>query len=91
MEHKIRPYRIKHKPTGLYYQPAANGNNLSKRGKVYLGGKNILSSKDTHVYIKIIPFSWVFIKYGSLFRQSNESHVTPIFKVPKIEFEKEEL
>lgn len=50
-----------------------------------------MSSKDAYVYIKIIPFSWVFIKYGSLFRQSNESHVTPIFKVPKTEFEKEEL
>lgn len=27
----MKPYRIKHKPTGLYYQPTVNGNNLSKK------------------------------------------------------------
>jgi hypothetical protein len=28
-------YKIRHKPTGLFYQPTRNGTNLSKRGKVY--------------------------------------------------------
>lgn len=28
-------YRIKHIKSGLYYQPITNGNNLSKKGKIY--------------------------------------------------------
>ena len=32
----MKPYRIKHKASGLYYQPTVNGSNLSKTGKVYL-------------------------------------------------------
>lgn len=35
-------YRIKHKPTGLYYKPGS-GNNLTKKGKVYTGGGNVLN------------------------------------------------
>ena len=35
-------YRIKHKPTGLYYKPG-QGNNLTKKGKVYTGGPNVLN------------------------------------------------
>lgn len=30
----MKPYRVKHKVSGLYYQPTVNGNNLSKTGKV---------------------------------------------------------
>lgn len=33
----MKPYRLKHKPSGLYYQPVTKGgNNLGKNGKVYL-------------------------------------------------------
>lgn len=32
----VKPYRIKHKASGLYYQPAINHSNLSKKGKVYM-------------------------------------------------------
>ena len=38
------PYRIKHKATGLYYKPGRP--NLSKIGKVYITGNNILSYID---------------------------------------------
>lgn len=35
----MKPYKIKHIPTGLYYQPRKHrGSNLSKRGKVYQTG-----------------------------------------------------
>lgn len=34
-------YRIKHKPTGLYYKPGKP--NLTKHGKVYTSGNNILT------------------------------------------------
>ncbi len=32
----MKPYKIKHKASGLYYQPLSNGDNLSKNGKIYL-------------------------------------------------------
>jgi len=37
----MKPYRLKHKPTGLYYQPGKN--NLSKNGKVYFTARHGLS------------------------------------------------
>lgn len=39
----MKPYRIKNKATGLYYQPLVNGNNLSKTGKVYLNWMDVLN------------------------------------------------
>lgn len=41
---QIKPYRLKHLPTGLYYQPHRHrGSNLSEKGKVYLSKGNALS------------------------------------------------
>lgn len=41
----IQPYKLKHVPTGLYYQPHKHrGSNLSKRGKIYQTSTNGLSS-----------------------------------------------
>lgn len=37
----MRPYRIKHVPTGLYYKPGKV--NLTKNGKVYTTGVNAFS------------------------------------------------
>ena len=37
----MRPYRIKHIPTGLYYKPGEV--NLTKNGKVYTTGVNAFS------------------------------------------------
>jgi hypothetical protein len=35
-------YKIKHKPTGLYYAPSkGNGSNLSPTGKIYQGNPKI--------------------------------------------------
>lgn len=40
----MRPYKIKHKPTGLYYQPISHrGSHFSKRGKIYQTKSNILN------------------------------------------------
>lgn len=40
----VIPYRLKHVPSGLYYQPHKyRGSNLSKKGKVYMTKGNILS------------------------------------------------
>ena len=40
----MKPYKLKHKPTGLYYQPKTHrSSNLSKKGKIYQTKNNILS------------------------------------------------
>lgn len=40
----MKPYKLKHTPTGLYYQPKKHrGANLSERGKIYQTKNNILS------------------------------------------------
>ena len=39
---EIKPYRIKHKPTGLYYYPGSGRTNLTLRGKIYKTKQNAL-------------------------------------------------
>jgi hypothetical protein len=41
----ITPYRLKHIPTGLYYQPTSNLSNLSFKGKIYQTNVNGISEK----------------------------------------------
>jgi hypothetical protein len=37
----LRPYKLKHKPTGLYFQPCKyGGSHLSKKGKIYQTNSN---------------------------------------------------
>ena len=41
----MTPYKLKHTPTGLYFQPHKHrGSNLSKNGKIYQTGTHGLSS-----------------------------------------------
>lgn len=41
----MKPYKLKHVPTGLYYQPhKRGGSNLSDRGKIYQTATHGLSS-----------------------------------------------
>lgn len=87
----MKPYRIKHKPTGLYYQPTVNGNNLSKTGKVYLTKNNVLNVKDTFVYISLNEQGKLYKKYGKYFPTLKPDHLYMIGRVAKTEFEKEEL
>lgn len=40
----VKPYKLKHIPTGLYYQPLKyRGSNFSKLGKIYQTKTNILN------------------------------------------------
>lgn len=48
-----KPYRIKHKASGLYYQPARNHSNLGKNGKVYMTNNSPLMSNNSYDYIAI--------------------------------------
>ena len=87
----MKPYRIKHKASGLYYQPAINGNNLSKTGKVYLAKNNVLSGKDTFVFISLNEQGRLYKEYGKLFPTPKPDDLYLIYRVPKTEFEIEEL
>ena len=57
----IKLHRVKHIPTGLYYQPGTN--NLSEKGKIYSNNHDVISanwycctgiriSKSSKVYLK---------------------------------------
>lgn len=48
-----KPYRIRHKASGLYYQPASNHSNLSKNGKVYMTNNSPLMLNNSYDYIAI--------------------------------------
>lgn len=87
----MKPYRIKHKPTGLYYQPTVNGNNLSLTGKVYLTKNNVLNGKDTFVYISLNEQGRLYKEYKKYFPTLKPDPLYMTGRVSKIEFEKEEL
>lgn len=88
----MKPYRIKHIPTGLYYKPGEV--NLSKTGKVYQTANNILTyvSRDA-VLVEVSKGSKIHeatkdkIQWES--SRSRPWHV--VAKLPITEFEKEEL
>lgn len=92
----VKPYRIKHKASGLYYQPAINHSNLSKKGKVYMTNNSPLMLNDSYDYIAIsvrkgtkahdilekeMPLKGVDEYFGK----------AVYYCVPKSEFEKEDL
>lgn len=41
----MKPYRLKHKPSGLYWKPVSSSGHLSKRGKIYQTKINPLNEK----------------------------------------------
>lgn len=92
----VKPYRIKHKASGLYYQPTRNHCNLGKNGKVYITNISPLLINNGYDYIsisvregtkvhnileKLMPLKGVKRFYGA----------EVCYCVPKSEFEKEEL
>lgn len=87
----MKPYRIKHKPTGLYYQPTVNGNNLSKKGKVYLTNNNVLKGRGTFIFISLNEQGKLYKEYEKYFPTLKPDHLYMTGRVDKTEFEKEEL
>lgn len=87
----MKPYRIKHVPTGLYYKPGEN--NLSKTGKVYQTGCNVLTTYYGH-----IPVS---VRNGSKIHEATKGKIQwkparykswcCIAQLPKTDFIKEEI
>lgn len=88
----MKPYRIKHIPTGLYYKPGEV--NLSKNGKVYQTANNIL----TYVCRAVVP---VEVRKGSKIYEATKDKIQwesaryrpwhVVAMLPITEFEKEEL
>lgn len=88
----MKPYRIKHIPTGLYYKPGEV--NLSKTGKVYQTAGNIL----TYVCRGSVP---VEVNKGSKIHEATKDRIRwesaryrpwhVVAMLPITEFEKEEL
>lgn len=59
----MKAYRLKHIPTGLYYQPTKGSSNLSKQGKVYLTNANALT------YQSGVSYIWIDLKKeGQIYR-----------------------
>lgn len=91
-----KPYRIKHKASGLYYQPASNHSNLSKNGKVYMTNNSPLMLNDSYDYIAISVRKGTKV-HDILEKEMPLKGVDEYFGkavyycVPKSEFEKEDL
>ena len=92
----VKPYRIKHKASCLYYQPARNHSNLSKNGKVYMTNNSPLLINDGYDYISISVRKGTKI-HDILEKEMPLKGVDEYFGyavyycVPKSAFEKEEL
>nr|DAS96447.1 MAG TPA: hypothetical protein [Caudoviricetes sp.] len=90
----MRPYRIKHKTSGLYYRPFLNYSNLTKRGKVYISGNNALNyyKCSDSIDIEVRIDTTVYKQNKELFKDFKEVEPWKVFKrVPKSEFEIEIL
>ena len=91
-----KPYRIKHKASGLYYQPARNHSNLGKNGKVYMANNSPLLANYGYDYISISVRKGTKV-HNILEKEMPLKGVDEYFgkavyyRVPKTEFEKEEL
>lgn len=88
----MKPYRVKHVPSGLYYQPTKDGNNLSKTGKVYFTSHNCLSGDNEYIWISMKKDSRLITSLKSIvFEECKWNEYKLISKVTKSEFIKEEL
>ena len=91
-----KPYRIKHKASGLYYQPASNHNNLTKNGKVYMTNNSPLMLNNSYDYISIsvrkgTKVHNILEKLMPLKGMEEFFGKAVYYCVPKSEFEKEKL
>ena len=90
----MKPYRIKHKPTGLYYQPSANGNNLSRQGRVYLTNANPFSMNRgaNYIWVSLQQSSRIYKNYLKFFPDLKYCGAGgETCRVPKSDFEIEYL
>lgn len=91
-------YKIKHIPTGLYYQPVnSTGTNLGKKGKIYETSSSCLSGNDNYIIIDIKKESSIYRDFAGIFdtkyslQKSCAKFGFVYCKIPKSDFEKEYL
>lgn len=94
----MKPYRIKHKPTGLYYKPSTRGTNLSKSGKIYNSPNNPLTYykywKGLYIDITLKQYEelkGVLLKDGTYPELRNSGHIKKCVVLPHEDFEIEFL
>lgn len=100
----MKIYRLRHKPTGLYYQPVrgrwiGGKTNLSKKGKIYQSNQNALNGNGDTITINVSGKQYKSHKeifdslgiYDSDYRYYYVSYHTPeyILRCKKTDFEKE--
>lgn len=89
-------YKVKHKYTGLYYQPTtSSGSNIGKKGKVYTSENNsCLTGSYNTIGITIKKDSPIYKKYYDMLIEhyhddSSRPGCYAFFSIPKDDFEKE--
>lgn len=90
---KVKMYRIKHKPTGLYYKPGTP--NLSTKGKVYATGLSVMSyDSQPNICCHVRKDSKIAQQLAGLgipLRESYKGRGIVYVFLPKTEFEIENL
>ena len=88
----MKPYRIKHVPSGLYYKPGADSN-LSRTGKIYPTNNNgVRSSYNGVVHISMRKSSPLIKKLGMYEWKEETYRYNQVYcKIPQSDFTKEEL
>lgn len=93
-----KPYRIKHRQTGLYLKPVTGSynskTNFSKKGKVYINATNMISHsiKQGDLTIKLYVSEKQYNKYKFVFDEySNGIYEKLLFEVPLVDLEIEFL
>lgn len=91
----VKPYRIKHKASGYFYQPFDGSTNLGKDGKVYYTRRSPLTINQYPFRIKIRHSSSVYKRLRDMLAKyvvgKDDNLGATIYSIPKSEFEKEEL
>lgn len=90
-------YKVKHIPTGLYYQPVtSSGTNLGKKGKIYETTSSCLSGGCNYIILDIKKESPAYRDFAGVLEAKYGLKKSPKFgfvyvKVPKSDFVKEYL
>lgn len=91
----MKPHRVKHIPTGLYYKPYGSAGNLSSVGKVYLTNSDplMIDRGEDYIYICLKMGSSILKKFPNEFPELSfsEHQCKYVGRVPKSKFEIEYL
>tara|TARA_B110000908_G_C10188088_1_gene419056 strand:- start:687 stop:962 length:276 start_codon:yes stop_codon:yes gene_type:complete len=91
----MRPYKMKHVPTGYYYQPHKfRGSHLSKKGKIYqnrVNGISINTNDEVWVHMHTGTLVYKDLKDKVALTKSSWSSYTFVLVTRKEDWIKEEL